>query len=106
MSEDGIEEREPATEPVSVEPDVAPLVVAFVCGALTGVAVALLCAPARGRDTRAWLKQRGSSAGAWAAQLAHDRREQLNALIRRYGVVRVFTRERPKDGPSSPARTM
>lgn len=84
-------ERESAFDTASDASGSASLAAAFVCGAITGAAIALLCAPATGRDSRTWLKGQAAAAGSWA----NDRREQLNILIRRYGVVGVFGRERP-----------
>ena len=82
------------------EPDAAPYVAAFVCGAIAGTAVALLFAPASGRDSRAWLTERAGAAGSWAAHAAHARREQVHALIRRYGVLGVLGRDRSDVRPS------
>ena len=98
MAEDGFDHAELFNEDL---PDAAPLLVAFVCGAIAGTALALLFAPATGRDSRTWLKQRAGSAGTWAAQAARGSREQVHALIRRYGVVRVFGRQRSDAAPSS-----
>lgn len=75
------------------EADVTPFVLAFVCGAITGTALALLLAPASGRDNRAWLRRRAGSARSWAVVASHGGREQFHALIRRYGVLRVFGRD-------------
>ena len=45
---------------------------AFVVGAAIGAAAALILAPARGRDTRAYLKQRGNELGRDAMQRGRE----------------------------------
>jgi gas vesicle protein len=51
------------------------LMVAFVAGALTGAAVALLFAPASGEETREYLGQRARESRAKAREALHEGRE-------------------------------
>lgn len=53
------------------------LLVAFVAGALTGAAVALLFAPATGEDTREYLGQRAREGRDRAADVARQGRDMF-----------------------------
>jgi gas vesicle protein len=66
------------------------LLLAFVLGAVSGAAVALLYAPASGRETRGYLGDKASEARARAAEAAakgrdaiQQGRETLNTAIER-----------------------
>src|SRR4051812_28487604 len=59
----------------------------FVCGVLTGAAVALMSAPASGRDTRGWIRDRTAAAGRQTRQFVRDRNEAVQSIIRRRGVL-------------------
>ena len=54
------------------------LLVAFIAGAVTGAAVALLFAPASGEETREYLGDRAREGRARAAEAARQGRELLN----------------------------
>lgn len=54
------------------------LLVAFIAGAVTGAAVALLCAPATGESTREYLGERAREGRDRAADAARQSREFLN----------------------------
>jgi hypothetical protein len=54
------------------------LLVAFIAGAVTGAAVALLFAPASGEETREYLGERARDGRARAAEGARQGRELLN----------------------------
>lgn len=54
------------------------LLVAFVAGAVTGAAIALLVAPATGEDAREYLGQRAREGREKAAEAARQGREALN----------------------------
>jgi gas vesicle protein len=54
------------------------LLVAFIAGAVTGAAVALLFAPATGEETREYLGERAREGRARAADAARQGRELLN----------------------------
>ena len=54
------------------------ILVAFILGAVSGAAVALLYAPASGRDTRDYLGERAREGRARAAEAAAKGREALN----------------------------
>ena len=54
------------------------ILLAFILGAVSGAAVALLYAPASGRDTREYLGDRAAEARARAAEAAAKGREALN----------------------------
>jgi gas vesicle protein len=54
------------------------LLVAFIAGAVTGAAVALLFAPASGEETREYLGERAREGRARAAEAARQGRELLN----------------------------
>ena len=97
MAEDLFEAVESAGDDEPSDADMAPYVAAFVCGAIAGTALALLFAPASGRDSRAWLTERAGAAGSWAAQAG---RAQVHALIKRYGVLGVLGRDRSDVRPS------
>jgi gas vesicle protein len=58
------------------------LLAAFGCGVLTGVAVALLCAPARGRETRHWMADRSRI----AREHLRDRNRRAMEIVRRDGI--------------------
>jgi gas vesicle protein len=53
------------------------ILLAFILGAVSGAAVALLYAPASGRDTREYLGDRAAEARARAAEAAAKGREAL-----------------------------
>lgn len=54
------------------------VLLAFILGAVSGAAVALLYAPAAGRETREYLGDRARDAGARAADAAAKGREAVN----------------------------
>jgi gas vesicle protein len=54
------------------------ILLAFILGAISGAAVALLYAPASGRETREYLGERADEARARAAEAAARGREVLN----------------------------
>ena len=54
------------------------VLLAFILGAVSGAAVALLYAPAAGRETREYLGDRARDAGARAAEAAAKGREVVN----------------------------
>jgi gas vesicle protein len=54
------------------------LVMAFIAGAITGAAVALLFAPASGEETRGFLGERAREGRDRAADAARQGREALN----------------------------
>ena len=56
------------------------VVVAFVLGALTGAAVALLLAPATGEETRRILSEKAKEGREKAADAARQGKEFLNRL--------------------------
>ena len=54
------------------------ILLAFILGAVSGAAVALLYAPVSGRETREYLSERAEEARAKAAEAAARGREALN----------------------------
>ncbi len=77
-------------------------VAGFTCGVLAGAALALLMAPAPGRETRQWIATQGRAARRRTGQLLHA--EQLGAIIRRSGVVGladVLRRRRADEQPAT-----
>lgn len=64
----------------SEQDNMAPVVMAFICGALTGAALAVLFAPARGRDTRDRLLARARD----IAQNKNAYVERLQAQLERW----------------------
>jgi gas vesicle protein len=54
------------------------VLLAFILGAVSGAAVALLYAPASGRETRQFLGEKADEARAKAAEAAEKSREVLN----------------------------
>ena len=54
------------------------LLVAFIAGAVTGAAVALLFAPATGEETREYLGERAREGRARASEAARQGRDLLN----------------------------
>jgi gas vesicle protein len=54
------------------------ILLAFILGAVSGAAVALLYAPATGRETREYLGDRAEEARARAAEAAAKGREAIN----------------------------
>ena len=54
------------------------ILLAFILGAVSGAAVALLYAPATGRETREYLGDKAAEARAKAAEAAAKGREALN----------------------------
>lgn len=65
---------------------------AFIAGAITGAAVALLFAPATGEETREFLGQRAREGKDRAAEAARQGREMLNK--QREGLTTAFDRAR------------
>ena len=59
-------------------PGPGSLLVAFIAGAVTGAAVALLFAPATGEETREYLNERAREGRERATQAARQGRELLN----------------------------
>jgi gas vesicle protein len=59
--------------------------VGLACGLAAGVALALLLAPAPGRETRAWVARQGREARRRAGELLHT--PEMNAIIRRSGLL-------------------
>ena len=80
------------------EPQPADLVAArlagvhFAAGAVAGAALALLAAPASGRDARAWIGGRATSARQWTADQVRQRRERVHRAIERRGVLGLVRR--------------
>ena len=60
-------------------------VAGFATGLLTGAALAVLLAPATGRETRQWMATQGRAARRRTGQLLHT--EQLAGVIRRSGIL-------------------
>ena len=54
------------------------ILLAFILGAVSGAAVALLYAPASGRETREYLNDKAAEAKAKAAEAAAKGREAIN----------------------------
>ena len=54
------------------------ILLAFILGAVSGAAVALLYAPQSGKETREYLNERANEARARAAEAAAKSREALN----------------------------
>ena len=54
------------------------ILLAFILGAVSGAAVALLYAPQSGKETRAYLNERANEARARAAEAAAKGREAIN----------------------------
>jgi hypothetical protein len=61
------------------------LIAGFACGMLAGAAVAVLLAPAPGRDTRAWLAIHGRDARRRTAKFL--RTDEMHAIIRKSGML-------------------
>ncbi len=59
------------------------LLLAFIAGAVTGAAVALLYAPATGEDTRDYLSRRAREGRERAEALAREGRERAEALAQK-----------------------
>lgn len=85
----------------------ASAVVAFVLGALTGAAVALLFAPASGEETREYLNQRAREGRARARDAMEQGREayerqraNVNAAVERGR--EAFQQARAQDEPAPP----
>jgi gas vesicle protein len=55
----------------------------FACGAIAGAAVALMFAPARGRETREFLAQRSRRVKAKGREVLGERGERLSAAVGR-----------------------
>jgi gas vesicle protein len=68
------------------------LLLAFVAGAITGAAVALLFAPATGEETRDYLEQRAREGRDKATEAARQGRELLNR--QRENLTTAFERAR------------
>jgi hypothetical protein len=60
-------------------------VAGFACGLLAGAAVALILAPAPGRDARGWIAAQGREARRRTGRLLHT--EQATAIIRKSGIL-------------------
>jgi gas vesicle protein len=54
------------------------ILLAFILGAVSGAAVALLYAPTSGRETREYLGEKAREGRARAAEAAHKGREAIN----------------------------
>jgi len=74
--------------------------IAFGCGLVMGAALALLLAPASGRDTRAWVAERGRSAGRGTSALLN--RTRAIAIVREEGVRGLWHRLRRDQVPTPP----
>ena len=59
------------------------ILLAFILGAVSGAAVALLYAPASGRDTREYLGDRAAEAAAKGREALNQGRETLTTAIER-----------------------
>ena len=59
------------------------VLLAFLLGAVSGAAVALLYAPASGRDTREYLGERAREGRERATEVAQKSRETLSSAIER-----------------------
>jgi hypothetical protein len=68
------------------------MTIAFVAGLMTGAAIAVLLAPASGRQTRGWIATQGRAAGRRAAGLFD--REKAMAVVRGRGVLGLVKRLR------------
>ena len=55
----------------------------FACGAIAGAAVALMFAPARGRETREFLAQRSRRVKAKSREMLGEHGERLSAVVER-----------------------
>jgi gas vesicle protein len=55
----------------------------FACGAIAGAAVALMFAPARGRETREFLAQGSRRVKAKSREMLGERGERLSAVVER-----------------------
>ena len=83
------------------------VVVAFVLGALTGAAVALLMAPQSGEETRRMLaekaregKEKAGEAARQGRELWNRQRETLTSAFERGREAYQQARSQPTDGPS------
>lgn len=74
------------------------LLVAFIAGAVTGAAIALLFAPATGEEAREYLSQRAREGREKAADAARQGRELFNR--QREQVTTAFERAREEYRPS------
>lgn len=61
----------------------AGTVFAFACGAIAGTAIALLFAPTTGRDTRAFLTQRGRRAADKGRELLTEQGSRIAEVVER-----------------------
>jgi gas vesicle protein len=66
------------------------LVAAFAGGLLTGAALAVLLAPASGQETRQRIRTQAGAARDRTSRYLRDRNQQALAIVRRYGVIRLF----------------
>jgi len=89
-----MDEHDPWFEPQPADRavDAVPVLVAFAAGAVAGAALALLAAPASGRDARAWIGGRATSARQWTADQVRQRRERVHRAIERRGVLGLVRR--------------
>jgi hypothetical protein len=71
----------------------AAVVSAFAAGFLLGATLALLWAPASGRDTRHWIQERGQVARRRTAEFLEKRWQALQIIPRR-GIVGLVRRRR------------
>lgn len=91
MTTTGDEETTSHAEPRTA--DLPMLVAGFACGLLTGAALGLLLAPARGRDTRAWIVARGADARSRTARLLQQ--HDVMGIVRRSGIRGLAAALRP-----------
>ena len=88
-----IDEHDPWFEPQPADRTADVMtVVAFAAGAVAGAALALLVAPASGRDARAWIGGRATSARQWTADQVRQRRARVHRAIETRGVLGLVRR--------------
>jgi gas vesicle protein len=78
------------------------LLVAFIAGAVTGAALALLVAPARGDEAREYLGQRAREGREKATDAARQGREMLNRQRDNLTTAFERAREQYQPGPAAP----
>jgi hypothetical protein len=79
--------------------DQVDFLLGLMCGLAAGAGLALLLAPASGRDTRRWVAVQGRAAGRRTGQILHT--DQLTAIIRRSGILGLADMLRHTDQPSA-----